>query len=119
MRIPFANEGLPFICPKCSFEYVHPPSVRVATGQQVAITDKKGTRIVKQSTESDEAKAKRGISVLVEYGCEHGHHGNLILQFHKGQTFVLHEALPDLNHPLLILTLLDVGRASSAFEESH
>lgn len=95
-RIPVTGESVFLVCPACGFEYVHPLCVRVATGEEAAITDKNGTRVVKHSAEADDAKAKRGVRILVEYGCEHGHHGNIVVQFHKGQTFIQHEVLPDL-----------------------
>ena len=87
------NEVL--LCPVCGCEYVHPLKVKVATDNRIVIIDSEGLSIVQGDTaETNEAARGRGVRIILEYRCEDGHHGNLILQFHKGSTFVHHEILP-------------------------
>ena len=82
------------VCPVCGFEYVHPLKVKVAIGNCVTVVDSNGTRMVEGETaESIKAVKRRGVRIILEYRCENGHHGNLILQFSKGVTFVEHETL--------------------------
>lgn len=82
------------LCPVCGFECIHPLRVTVAKGDSVTLVDAEGTRVVKGETaESRKACSERGIRIIIEYYCENGHHGNIIFQFHKGNTFVEHEVL--------------------------
>jgi len=84
-------------CPSCEFEYVHPIRVKIATGNEVTIIENGETRFIQRETaEVLEAKKNRGARIFLEYVCESGHHGNIILQFHKGITYVEHESLPKL-----------------------
>lgn len=87
------------LCPVCGFEYIHPISVRIATGEYDTIIDQDGQRTVwKPTPETNKAESKRGVRIFIEYVCENGgHHGYLIFQFHKGNTFVEHEKLPETN----------------------
>src|SRR3990170_1094268 len=83
------------LCPVCGHEYVHPLKVKVAVGSQVSVIDSQGLQVIEGETaETLEARQERGVRIILEYHCENGHHSNLILQFHKGNTLVLHEALP-------------------------
>lgn len=107
------------LCPVCRFEYVHPLSVKVATGldltvvdengtevhrgvtqvslEDVSLVDHKGTQAVRTKlAESLAAHRERGVRIIIEYHCENGHHGNLIFQFHKGNIYVKHEILEPL-----------------------
>ena len=85
-------------CPVCGFEYVHLLSVKVATGQDLTVVDSEGTRVVRGGTvESKKAVENRGARIVIEYWCEEGHRGKLILQFHEGIVFVEHEPLDPLN----------------------
>ena len=84
------------VCPVCGFECVHPLSVKVVTGNTVTTVDSEGTHLVKGETaETRKALSERGVRIILEYYCESGHHGNIILQFHKGNTFVEDEVLPN------------------------
>ena len=86
------------LCPVCGFECVHPLRVKVAKGDSVTLVDSKGTRVVKGETaETRKAGSERGVRIILEYYCENGHHGNIIFQFHKGNTFVEHEVLEELS----------------------
>jgi hypothetical protein len=86
------NEVL--LCPVCGCEYVHPLKVKVATYNRIFTIDPEGCIIQGHTAETDKAAQARGVRIILEYRCENGHHGNLILQFHKGSTFVHHEILP-------------------------
>ena len=91
------GEELHLLCPRCEFQYVHPIRVKVATGHAVTIIENRETRHVQRETaEVLEARKNRGVRIFLEYACESGHHGNIILQFHKGVTYVEHESLPEL-----------------------
>ena len=85
-------------CPICGFECIHPISVKVATGKYVTCVDAQGQETIWSPTpETDKAEKQRGVRIFLEYVCENGgHHGYLIFQFHKGNTFVEHEQLPEL-----------------------
>ena len=88
------NEQI-LVCPQCGFLYVHPVGVKVATGDRVTEVDRTGTCVINVETaETRDAASQRGVRIIVEYCCEEGHHGNLIFQFHKGETLVYHEVLP-------------------------
>jgi hypothetical protein len=89
---------LPYLrCPECGFEYVHLTRVKVATGDGVTIIENGETRHVQRETaEVHEARSNRGVRIFIEYACEEAHHGAIILQFHKGVTFVEHESLPEI-----------------------
>ncbi|MBN1245856.1 hypothetical protein JXA31_09715 [Candidatus Bathyarchaeota archaeon] len=83
------------LCPACGCECVHPMKVKVATSSKVVVIERKRVQVIEAETaETREAKQERGVRITLEYHCENGHHGNLILQFHKGNTVVLHEDLP-------------------------
>jgi hypothetical protein len=84
------------LCPVCGFYYVHPVRVKVATGEDVTIVDSKGIQVVRggASSESRKADTERGVRIILEYVCENGHRGEVILQFHKGIVFVEHNQLP-------------------------
>jgi len=84
------------LCPVCGFYYVHPLKVAVATGEDKVTVDSKGVQVVRGgfSSESMEAHMQRGVRIIIEYQCENGHHGEIVLQFHKGSTFVMHNCLP-------------------------
>ena len=86
------------LCPVCSFECLHPLKVKVATGNTITTVDSKGTHSFKGETaETRKARSERGVRIILEYYCENGHHGNIIFQFHKGNTFVEHEILEKLS----------------------
>ncbi len=81
-------------CPICGFECLHPLSVKVATGKYVTNIDAQGQETIWPPTpETEKAERERGVRIYIEYLCENGHHGNLILQFHKGSIFIEHEKL--------------------------
>ena len=83
------------LCPECGFYYIHPTGVKVATGKKVVSVDAEGTTITRAPTpETIKAVNRRGARIYLEYCCENGHHGYIILQFRKGNTFVEHEKLP-------------------------
>jgi hypothetical protein len=91
------GEEMYLICPTCGFEYVHPIRVKVATGDGVTVIENKETRYVQRETaEVLQAKKNCGVRILLEYVCESGDHGNIILQFHEGITYFEHERLPEL-----------------------
>ena len=75
-------------CPQCNFDYIHLLSVVVLRG-----TDQ--TRISSEGIFVQEAENRmRGVRISIEYHCENGHHGRIIMQFYKGNVFVEHENLP-------------------------
>jgi len=83
------------LCPVCGCECVHPMKVKVATSSKVVVVEPKRVQVIEAETaETREAKQERGARITLEYHCENGHHGNLVLQFHKGYTLVSHEGLP-------------------------
>jgi len=85
------------VCPVCGFECMHPLKVKVATGHSMTTVDSKGTHRSKgESPETRKALSERGTRIILEYCCENNHHGNIILQFHKGNLFVEDEVLPKL-----------------------
>ena len=89
-----AGEEL-LLCPECGFHCSHPTCVKVATGKKVVSVDAEGTTINRAPTpETIEAVNRRGVRICLEYCCENGHHGIIVLQFRKGNTFVEHEKLP-------------------------
>jgi len=90
----FPGEEL-LLCPECGFYCIHPICVKVATGKEMVSVDAEGTIIIRAPTpETIEAVNRRGARIYLEYCCENGHHGYIILQFRKGNTFVEHEKLP-------------------------
>jgi len=87
------------LCPVCDRQYVHPISVKVATGLDLTVIDNEGTKVyrdVGKISPRDRIKG-RGVRIIIEYYCEEGHHGNLIFQFHEGNTIVEHEVLEPLS----------------------
>jgi hypothetical protein len=89
----FPGEEL-LLCPECGFNYIHPISVKVATNKKVVSVDAEGTTIIRAPTaETEQAIRQRGARIYLEYNCENGHHGYIILQFRKGNTFIEHEKL--------------------------
>jgi len=42
----------------------------------------------------EKADTGSGVRIILEYVCENGHRGEVILQFHKGIVFVKHNQLP-------------------------
>lgn len=93
--IRYDNEKDMLLCPICDFDFVHPISVRVATDNDYTFIDHKGTHLSHaKMAETDEARKNRGVIISIEYCCEHGHLGIVILAFHKGITFVKHKELP-------------------------
>jgi len=83
------------LCPVCGFYYVHPLRVKVATGEFTVIVDAGGFRFLgAESEDSRVAVRNGGVRICLEYWCEYGHHGELILQFHEGVTTVEHRGLP-------------------------
>jgi hypothetical protein len=85
------------LCPQCELEYIHPVSVKVATKTKLFSVDSEGLTVARDTPENSKAKSSRGVRIFLEYNCENGHHGYIIFQFHKGNTFVEHEKLPDTN----------------------
>ena len=83
------------LCPECGDEYIYPTCVKVATANKIVSVDAEGTTIIRAPTaETEQAIRQRGARIYLEYGCENGHHGIIVLQFHKGNTLVEHEKLP-------------------------
>ena len=83
------------LCPECGFYYIHPTCVKVATGKKVVSVDAEGTTIIRAPTpETIKAVNRRGVRICLEYSCENGHNGIIVLQFRKGNTFVEYEKLP-------------------------
>jgi hypothetical protein len=83
------------VCPVCGFEYVHPPKVKVAAQNQTIIIEANELRVMQcETAETLQAQQERGARIILEYQCENGHHGDLILQYRKGNTLVFHETLP-------------------------
>jgi len=80
------------LCPICGFEYIHPLKVKVSTHQKTVIIDAESFHF-----SEDKMAVRRSGRIVIEYACEDGHHGNIILQFHKGNTFVEHEELPPIS----------------------
>jgi len=103
-RLPFSIIGTDafgqevyLLCPSCEFEYVHPIRVKVATGEALTVIQNRETQLIQGDTaEVQDARKNRGVRIFLEYVCESGHHGNIILQFHKGITYVEYESLPEL-----------------------
>lgn len=84
------------LCPVCGFYYIHPICVKVATEKTLIAIDSEGLTIIRGPTqETKEAFNQRGARILLEYVCESRHHGHIIFQFHKGNTFIEHEQLPE------------------------
>ncbi|HUT17457.1 MAG TPA: hypothetical protein VMW84_04080 [Acidobacteriota bacterium] len=83
------------LCPECGSEYIHPTCIKVATGKKVVSVDVEGTTITRAPTpETIRATDRRGARIYLEYCCENGHRGYIILQFRKGNTFIEYEKLP-------------------------
>ena len=80
------------VCPVCGFEYVHPIGVRVTREKEVTEITSKGISI------RDATNPGRGVIIEFEYVCENGHHGAITLTFHKGETYLGHEELQQLEH---------------------
>jgi len=103
-------------CPICGFNFIHLLEVTAATGLDATVVDDTGTRVFRMNVgsspqidetfdqavkkavkESLKAAGERGVRLIIEYACENGgHHGNIILQFHKGNVVIQHEVLEDL-----------------------
>ncbi|MEM2189779.1 MAG: hypothetical protein QXG35_10715 [Nitrososphaerota archaeon] len=81
------------LCPVCGFYYVHPIRVSVATGEDETIIDSEGTHVLRggRTEEAMKACSGRGVRIILEISCENGHRGKIILQFHKGITYVEYE----------------------------
>ena len=78
-------------CPECGFDYVH-----IATLSCLRFSDK--TTISKDGIFVKQAQNDmRGFKITLEYCCENGHAGNIILQFHEGHVYLAHEVLPVTN----------------------
>ena len=89
-----AGEEL-LLCPECGFHCIHPTCVKVATGKKMVSVDAEGTTIIRAPTpETIKAVNRRRARIYLEYICENGHHGIIVLQFRKGNTLVEHEKLP-------------------------
>ena len=88
--------GVILCCPVCGFEYIHPLSISVITKPITTTIDSKGTRIY-PTTKEQMKNLGKGVRIEMEYYCENGHHGKIIFQFHKGQTFMEYEELPQIN----------------------
>ena len=83
------------LCPECGDDHIYPICVKVATGKKVVSVDAEGTTINRAPTaDTERAICQRGVRICLEYGCENGHHGIIVLQFRKGNTFVEYEKLP-------------------------
>jgi hypothetical protein len=82
-------------CPQCgSASGFHITSVKVATKNGVVEIDSQGIRgQLGPSSEQVKAIELRGNRIYLEYNCEQGHCGYIVLQFCKGQVFIEHESL--------------------------
>jgi hypothetical protein len=84
------------LCPECLCNNIHVIGVKVATNDIVHTITSEGYKETKGKTaETSEATNRRGNRIYIEYYCEYGHHGYIILQFHKGCTNLEHEQLPE------------------------
>lgn len=87
-KLDWGLEEKPLTCPQCGFEYVHIIQLKCLRGSDE-------TKITNQGILVHEAKGEgRGVKTTLEYVCENGHHGNIILHFHEGMTYYKHEVLP-------------------------
>jgi hypothetical protein len=94
------------VCPTCIRKgkatdpciYVHPLEVRIATGYKTIKINGNGVFTSNEPTEdSKEAIGNRGVRITIVYNCEDGHLGDLIFQFSKGNTRILHKFLEEID----------------------
>ena len=75
-------------CPQCGFEFIHLIRLTCLRGTDLTTITAKGIFV-------EEAENKtRGVRITLEYQCENGHRGEIILQFHKGNVFINHKTIP-------------------------
>lgn len=74
-------------CPQCGFEYLHPISVSVHRKNDKTIVTNEAITIKQEENKT------RGVTIIMEYCCENGDHGELIFQFYKGAIRVEHKPL--------------------------
>jgi len=95
------------VCPTCIHKektndpctYVHPLEVRIATGYKTIKINSRGISTTDELTEDrDKAIGNRGVRIVLVYNCESGHLGEIILQFRKGNTYVLHKFLEEIDY---------------------
>jgi hypothetical protein len=86
----------PVLCPQCGFDYLHIDTVemRTASGKAVALTGRGEDEMstVNLALTGEKAQGRRHEIVLTMW-CEGGCRTELVLEQHKGQTFVRQSAL--------------------------
>jgi hypothetical protein len=80
-------------CPLCGFDYVHITALKCLRQTDETVVTKEGT-FVRQSFND-----MRGVKTTIQYRCENGHVGEIILQFHKGCVYLAHKVLPEAEVP--------------------
>jgi hypothetical protein len=92
-------------CPSCMIKgyvndpcsYIHPMKVRIVTDDKTVTINKDGITTTEEMTE-DLRKAKgHGVRIVIKYNCEDRHIGEIIFQFHKGNTFLTHKFLEEID----------------------
>jgi len=79
-------EGLKVLCPVCRYSYVHIERVSYAPGEHCPV----GVEVTSQAVRwNREVPCEgRGDRVFIEFWGECGHRFGLLLQHHKGETFI-------------------------------
>jgi len=80
-------------CPICGFDYIHITALKCLRQTDETIVTKEGI-LVKQCSNN-----MRGVKIAIQYCCESGHAGEIILQFHKGCVYLAHKVLPEAEVP--------------------
>jgi predicted ATP-dependent protease len=87
------GEGL-LLCPQCKGnsceEFMHIIQATVHRGEDKITVTSKNVSI------DAEKNILRGTVIALEYEGECGHHGEIILHFYKGNTFIYHQPLRDI-----------------------
>jgi hypothetical protein len=92
------------LCPTCIHkckgkvpaiaEYIHPIEVRIATKDKTVKINSNGVFTTDELTEDrKKAISDKGVRIVIMYYCKDGHLGEIIFQFHEGNTYVLHRFL--------------------------
>jgi hypothetical protein len=93
------------VCPTCIRKgkvnmfsmHIHPMEVRVVAHDKTVTINREGITTTEEMTE-DLRKAKgHGVRIVIKYNCECGHIGEIIFQFHKGNTYVFHRFLEEID----------------------
>ena len=104
MKIPFtADYQCILVCPFCEGENLHIIEASIHRRDDIVTVASKRVLVEEKKNEN------RGVIIALEFEGECGHHGQIVLHFYKGNTFIYHHPLAKISDEKGVLHYSEKG----------